>query len=131
MGFKIQDDKKYSRTRTCHLLPKVQTSLMSLEPLSVSGEDYVTVSYIKPMLHHLATEVCLHREEDTQLTSDIKRNVEEYMEKRYENLQTSELLSLASQTIWGRRSGDYCQILSTAPECLSGQSDCSICQSLC
>ena len=53
---------------------------MALDPLSdfteiLSGEDYVNVSSVKPLLHHLTSEVCLQGEEDTHLTKDIKKGV--------------------------------------------------------
>ena len=73
----------------------------TLDPLSdftdiLSGEDYVTVSSVKPLLHHLTSEVCLQGEEDTQLTKDIKKCVKTYMEHKYDDPQTSELLNIAS-----------------------------------
>lgn len=49
----------------------------------LSGEKYVTVSSLVPMLGHL--EGVLERcEEDTELTANLKRVVMEQMERRYE-----------------------------------------------
>ena len=51
----------------------------AFDPLSeltdiLSGEEYVTVSSVEPLLHHLSCQVCL-QEEDSQLTKDIKHAV--------------------------------------------------------
>ena len=60
----------------------------------LSGEQYVTVSSVWPLLHHLTTKVCLQGEEDSQLTKDIVVKV--YMVQKYDNLVASELLNIAS-----------------------------------
>ena len=70
--------------RKCtHLIPSwqdlevLESNKTALDPLSnftdiLLGEQYVTVLSVKPLLHHLITEVCLQGEADSQLTKDIK-----------------------------------------------------------
>ena len=74
--------------KSVHLIPswqdiQVLESLKSgLDPVYdftdiLSDENYVTVSAIIPLLNHIYTESLLQREEDTQLTKDIKQKVKE------------------------------------------------------
>ena len=65
-----------SDRKTSHLIPSWHCAGSCQQSTSdftdiLSGENYVTVSSIKPLLHHLTTQVCLPAEEDTQLTKDI------------------------------------------------------------
>ena len=69
--------------KTSHLIPSwqdidvLQSLNRALAPLKdftdiLSGEAYVTVSTVKPVVHHLTTVVLMQSEEDTQLTKDTK-----------------------------------------------------------
>ncbi len=95
-----------SDRKSTHLIPTWQDLEVleainkALDPLSdftdiMSGENYVTVSSVKPLLHHLKTNECLQGESDTQLTKDIKKAVMTYLETKYEDSATSELITLA------------------------------------
>ncbi|KAL1254476.1 hypothetical protein QQF64_016705 [Cirrhinus molitorella] len=63
---------------------------------SLSGESYVSVSYLKPVLHLFKTEVLKHSDDDTQLTKDIKTVVIDYLSEKYDEEITDELLDMAS-----------------------------------
>ncbi len=93
--------------KTRHLVPTWQdTDVLesineALKPLleftdSLSGESYVSVSYLKPVLHLFRTEVLKHSGDDTQLTKDIKTMVIEYLSEKYDDEITDELLDMAS-----------------------------------
>lgn len=73
----------------------------ALHPLSeftdaLSGEEYVSISYLKPVLHLLATSVLAENAEDTDLTRSIKTKVLAYLNDKYSDLNTQELLDVAS-----------------------------------
>ncbi len=51
------------------------TPLKDFTDILSAWESYVTVSTIKPILRHLDEEVLVDRDEDTQLTKDIKERV--------------------------------------------------------
>lgn len=73
----------------------------ALKPLleftdSLSGESYVSVSYLKPVLHLFRTELLNPSDDDTQLTKDIKTMVMEYLNEKYDDEMTDELLDMAS-----------------------------------
>ncbi len=53
---------------------------------SVSGESYVSVSYLKPVLHLFTTNVLKPSDDDTQLTMDIKTMGMEYLSDKYDDL---------------------------------------------
>ena len=69
--------------KTTHLIPTWQDTAV-LESLDkalssvaeftniMSMEYHVTVSSLRPLLHHLKTEVLLQNENDTQLTANIR-----------------------------------------------------------
>ena len=94
--------------KTTHLIPTWQdTDVLdsldkALSPLAeftniMSVEQYVSVSSLRPPLHHLKTEVLLEQEDesDTTLTADIKQRVLTSMQRRHENEDVSELIDKA------------------------------------
>ena len=93
--------------KTSHLIPSWQ-DIDVLESLNkafaplkdftdiLSAEGYVTVSTVKPVLHHLATVVLMPLEEDTHLTKDIKKGVLAYIREKYSNLEVNDLLDAAT-----------------------------------
>ncbi|XP_051806757.1 zinc finger BED domain-containing protein 4-like isoform X4 [Acanthochromis polyacanthus] len=98
----LSEDRK-----TRHLVPtwqdiKVLESINSaLKPLQeftdiLSGEEYVSVSYLKPVLHLLKSTTLAAKEEDTDLTKTIKSKIIAYLEKHYSDPATRELLDVAS-----------------------------------
>ena len=93
--------------KTSHLVPSWQDidvleSLdKALSPLAdltdiLSGEKYVTISSVKPLLHHMTSDILIRKEGDTQLTRDIKKKISAYLEKKYENIEVNELLDVAT-----------------------------------
>ncbi|XP_026028480.1 zinc finger BED domain-containing protein 1-like [Astatotilapia calliptera] len=97
----ISADKK-SR----HLIPTwqdlevLESVNQALHPLqdftdALSGESYVSVSYVKPVLHLMKTSVLAEKEEDSNLTKSIKKKILEYLITKYENPATQELMDMA------------------------------------
>lgn len=93
--------------KTKHLVPTWQdTDVLesisrTLGPLLVftdvlSGEDYVSVSYIKPVLHLFNNTVLAAADDDTELTKDMKRVILEYLNEKYSDPKTVDLLDMAS-----------------------------------
>ncbi|XDV17019.1 hypothetical protein PO909_016474 [Leuciscus waleckii] len=93
--------------KTRHLVPQWQdTDVLesvskALKPLQeftdiLSGEDYVSVSYLKPVLHLFNTKILAVNDEDSDLTNTIKSKILEYINKNYDDEDTQELLDMAS-----------------------------------
>lgn len=93
--------------KTKHLVPTWQdTDVLesisrTLGPLleftdALSGEDYVSVSYIKPVLHLFNNTVLAAADDDTELTKDMKRVILEYLNEKYSDPKTVDLLDMAS-----------------------------------
>ncbi len=57
---------------------------------------YVCISYLKPILHLLKTETLAEKEDGTDLTKSIKSRVLGYMEDKYSDPATQEILDVAS-----------------------------------
>ena len=85
----LSEDRK-----TRHLVPTWQdTDVLefinhALGPLqeftdALSGEDYVSVSYLKPVLHLLRTATLAETDEETDLTKEIKSRALHYIEEKY------------------------------------------------
>ncbi len=92
--------------KTRHLVPQWQdTDVLesvskALKPLqeftdALSGEDYFSVSYLKPVLHLFNTNILAVNDEDSDLTNTIKSKILEYI-KNYDDEDTQELLDMAS-----------------------------------
>ncbi|XP_078023596.1 E3 SUMO-protein ligase ZBED1-like, partial [Epinephelus lanceolatus] len=63
---------------------------------ALSGKEYVSISYLKPVLHLLATSVLAEDQEDTDLTRSIKTKVLAYLNDKYSDPSIQELLDVAS-----------------------------------
>ncbi|XP_061918596.1 E3 SUMO-protein ligase ZBED1-like [Entelurus aequoreus] len=98
----LSEDKK-----TRHLVPTWQdTDVLeslnnALGPLqeftdALSGEAYVSVSYLKPVLHLLRTSILTVDKDDPDLPRDIKSRALRYIEDKYSDPATQELLDIAS-----------------------------------
>ncbi|ROL48341.1 Zinc finger BED domain-containing protein 1 [Anabarilius grahami] len=90
-----------------HLVPSwqdldvLESINQALQPLqeftdALSGESYVSVSYVKPVLHLMNTSVLAAKEEDSDLTKSIKMKTLDYMNSKYDNPATQELLDMTS-----------------------------------
>ena len=93
--------------KTRHLVPTWQdTNVLesiskTLGPLLeftdvLSGEEYASVSFIKPVLHLFNNTVLAAADDDTELTKDMKRVVVEYLKDKYSDPQMVDLLDMAS-----------------------------------
>lgn len=93
--------------KTRHLVPSwqdmdvLESLHLALNPLmeftdSLSGDCYVTVSYLKPMLHLFRTQILKPSDDETQLTKDIKMAVMAYLDEKYNDQVTNELLDIAT-----------------------------------
>ncbi len=63
---------------------------------ALSEEQYVSFSYLKPVLHLFNTSILAEEENDTQLTKDVKRNIVAYLNDKYSDPVTNDLLDIAS-----------------------------------
>ena len=95
--------------KTTHLVPTwqdidvMQSIYKALAPLSdltdiLSGDTYVTVSAILPLINLLNTKFSKENEEDCQLTADIKQAIKTDLNDRLSSYNTDQLqlLQLAS-----------------------------------
>ena len=59
------------------VLESINKALALLADLTdiISGEDYITVSTKKPLLHHISTKALAVEKDDTELTRDIKERI--------------------------------------------------------
>ena len=63
---------------------------------ALSGESYVTVSYLKTVIHLFYTDVMKPDDGETELTQTIKTIVMDYLNEKYDDLATGDLLDIAS-----------------------------------
>ncbi|KAJ8333502.1 hypothetical protein SKAU_G00415100 [Synaphobranchus kaupii] len=98
----LKADKK-----TRHLVPSwqeidvIESVKKALSPLkdftdALSGEDYVSVSYVKPVLHLLKVSILHLDDEDTELTKTMKTTILDYLTAKYQDPTTDDLLDMAS-----------------------------------
>ena len=59
----------------------------------LSGEAYVTVSTVKPVVHHLTTVVLMSSED---LIKDIEKGVSAYIREKYSSVEVNDLLDAAT-----------------------------------
>ena len=62
---------------------------------TLSGEEYVSISYLKPVLQLFATSVLAEEAEDTDRTKSIKTKVLAYLNNKYGDPNIQELLDVA------------------------------------
>lgn len=63
---------------------------------ALSGESYVTVSFIKPTLNMFRSSILKPADDDTELTKTIKKNILSYVTDKYSDPVKDELLDMAS-----------------------------------
>ena len=80
------------------VLESVSTVLRPLRQMTdfLSGEQYVTVSVVKPLLNHIFSNVLLHNEEDTTLSKEMKTRMKEKLNCSYDNESFESLLCVCS-----------------------------------
>ena len=108
----IEQEKAISQVlraerKTRHLVPSwqemdvLESVSKTLGPLieftdALSGEEYVSVSYLKHLLHLLNNTVLTPAEDDTDLTKDMKKSILKYLNEKYSEAATDDLLDMAS-----------------------------------
>ncbi|XP_038130854.1 E3 SUMO-protein ligase ZBED1-like [Cyprinodon tularosa] len=80
------------------VLESIHKALHPLQEFTdaLSGEEYVSISYLKPVLHLLSTSVLAENQEDTDLTRSIKTKALAYLTDKYSDPSIQELLDVAS-----------------------------------
>ncbi|XP_048830153.1 E3 SUMO-protein ligase ZBED1-like [Brienomyrus brachyistius] len=63
---------------------------------ALSGEDHISVSHIKPVLSLFNTTILAPEEGETDMTKSLKKKILEYLNSKYEERVTQELLDVAS-----------------------------------
>lgn len=80
------------------VLEAIQRALKPLQDFTdaLSGEEYVTLSYIRPVLHLFNTKLLAPEEGDSELTKSIKLTILTYLNEKYSEPSASDLLDIAS-----------------------------------
>lgn len=63
---------------------------------ALSGEDYVSVSYVKPVRYLLKMNLLKLNDDDSELTQTMKTTVLDYLTEKYQDPKTGALLDIAS-----------------------------------
>ncbi|XP_073689131.1 E3 SUMO-protein ligase ZBED1-like [Garra rufa] len=84
------------RWQDVEVLEAVNKVLSPLQDFTdaLSGEHYVSVSYVKPVLHLFNTTILAEEDDNTELARDVKRNILAYLNEKYSD--TDNLLDIAS-----------------------------------
>lgn len=95
------DKKTWHLVLTWQDLEVLESVHKALKPLveftdALSGEDYVTVSYVKPVLHLFHSSILAVQEDDTPLTQSIKGSILDYLREKFADPATDALLDMAS-----------------------------------
>ncbi len=106
---KRQFKQHYSMQRRPNNLPQTQRNdnflaispSPTLTPLAdftdaLSGEQYVSVSSVKPALHLFQSSVLAVKEDDSDLIRTIKSKIVGYLEEKYNDQKTQDLLDMAT-----------------------------------
>uniref|UniRef100_A0A1B8XTJ4 BED-type domain-containing protein n=1 Tax=Xenopus tropicalis TaxID=8364 RepID=A0A1B8XTJ4_XENTR len=84
------------RWQDVEVLEAVNKVLSPLQDFTdaLSGEHYVSVSYVKPVLHLFNTTILAEEDDNTELARDVKRNILAYLNEKYSNADTDDLLDI-------------------------------------
>ncbi|XP_055053943.2 E3 SUMO-protein ligase ZBED1 [Misgurnus anguillicaudatus] len=63
---------------------------------ALSGEKYISVSFLKPTLHLFNSSILAVQEDDTGLAKSIKQKIVDYLNEKYSNPAIQELLDMTS-----------------------------------
>jgi hypothetical protein len=63
---------------------------------ALSGEKYVSVSYLLPVLHLFEDDVLAEKDEDADLTKELKSKVFNYIQERYDDTEIRNLINMAT-----------------------------------
>ena len=80
------------------VLESINKALAPLVDLTdiISVEDYVTVSTVKPLLHHISTKALAVENNDTELTRDIKEKIKSHPTEKSSDNEVNMLLDIAT-----------------------------------
>lgn len=80
------------------VLESIQKALKPLQDFTdaLPDEEYVTISYVRPVLHLFNTSLLSHEEGDSELCKSIKTSIVDYLNSKYTDSATSDLLDMAS-----------------------------------
>ena len=98
----LSNDRKTSHLiatwEDLEVLESINKALAPIADLTeiISGEDYVTISTVKPLLHHISTKALAEESDDTELTSDIKERIKSCLTEKYSDSEVNMLLDLAT-----------------------------------
>lgn len=72
----------------------------ALKPLveftdALSGEQYVTVSFVKPVLHLFQSSLLAQQQQDTALTNELRTTILDYLTEKFDDDATNDLLDIA------------------------------------
>lgn len=93
--------------KTRHLVPTwqdidvLESVNKAIKPLhdftdALSGESYVSISFLKPTLHLFSDSLLKSKKGDTELTTKIKSDALKYLNQKYSDPATQGLLNIAS-----------------------------------
>ena len=88
----LASDRKSSHLlplwQDCDVLDSITGALKALKEMTdvLAGEKGVTVSAVKPIVHYITTEVLVAKDEDTDLTKEMKECMKVDLELRYSDL---------------------------------------------
>ncbi|XP_070830824.1 E3 SUMO-protein ligase ZBED1-like [Chaetodon trifascialis] len=80
------------------VLEAIQRALKPLQEFTdaLSGEGYVTLSYVRPVLHLFNSKLLAPQEGDGELANTIRHTILTYLNEKYSEPSTSDLLDIAS-----------------------------------
>lgn len=95
-----KDKKTRSLVPTWQDVDVLESIDAALSPLleftdALSGESYVSVSLLKPVMHLFNTSILKEAEDDTELTRSIKTTVMGYLNDKYKDPAMDDLLDMA------------------------------------
>lgn len=98
----LSEDKKSRHLvptwQDIEVLEAIQKDLKPLQDFTdaLSGEEHVTISYVRPVLHLFNTSLLAHEDDDSELCKSIKTCIVHYLNAKYAEPATSDLLDVAS-----------------------------------
>ncbi|XP_017330427.1 E3 SUMO-protein ligase ZBED1-like [Ictalurus punctatus] len=95
-----KDKKTRSLVPTWQDVDVLESIDAALSPLleftnALSGESHVSVSFLKPVMHLFNTSILKEAEDDTDLTRTIKTTVMGYLNEKYDDPASDDLLDMA------------------------------------
>nr|XP_054591852.1 E3 SUMO-protein ligase ZBED1-like [Nothobranchius furzeri] len=98
LGSEVKSRHLVPSWQDIEVLESVNKAVKALQDFTdaLSGEMYVSVSYIKPVIHLFKTSLLQPEDNDTELTKTTKSNILGYLVNKYSNPVKDELLDMAS-----------------------------------